>query len=42
MGMVRTTLREWFAADGALDLVELGVDGFVLLQHGISGDRRKP
>ena len=35
MGMIRTSLRAWFAADGAPDLVALAHEGFALLERGV-------
>lgn len=35
LGLVRATLREWFATDGRADLASLGAASFDLLERGI-------
>ena len=37
MGGIRATLRAWFAADGAPDLVAEGLAAFALLERGLPG-----
>lgn len=36
IGVIRAALREWFASEGTLDLVELGTSVFALLEEGVS------
>lgn len=41
MGIIRATLREWFAADGRADLVAMGESALDVLEYGAAAPERR-